>query len=188
MPEPPAQPTETLYPFERPPWNSAWRWWVLTLAVLVIEYDAASVILFPVFFVLPVLLITWNGRLSRALPAVIALGAIRFVFHLHRGLPWGLVGALINAVVRCAVLSLLAVLTAHVARHARAMRHRVRLREGMLPICGFCKDLRNDAGERIQPENHISRPSEAQFTTGICPDCAQRQYSAYREQHGARRA
>ena len=186
MSAPTAQPAETLYPFERRPWNSAWLWWLLTVAVLVVDYYAAAVILFPVFFVLPVLLIAWNGRLSRALLAVAALCAIRIVFHFHWGLPWGLAAALINAAIRCAVLSLLAVLTSRVATHTRGMRRRVRLLEGMLPICGFCKDIRDDADGWVKLENYISRHSEAQFTTGICPDCARRQYGEYLEKRGAR--
>ena len=188
MSAPTVQPAETLYPFECPPWNSLWLWWLLTVAVLVAVYYAAAVILFPVFFVLPVLLIAWNGRLARALLAVAALCAIRIVFQFHWGLPWGLAAALVNAAVRYAVLSLLAVLTARVATHTRVMRRRVRMLEGMLPICGFCKDIRDDAGGWVKLENYISRHSAAQFTTGICPDCARQHYGAYLEKHGARHA
>jgi hypothetical protein len=154
----------------------------------VADYYSATVILFPVFFVLPVLLIAWHGRLSRALFAVGVLCVARLIFAWTSGMPWSVAVALINAAIRGAVLSLLAVLTARVASHSREMRRHVRLLEGMLPICGFCKDIRSDAGTWVKLENYISSHSEAQFTTGICPDCARLHYSAYLEKRGAARS
>ena len=47
---------------------------------------------------------------------------------------------------------------------------------GFLPICSHCKKIRNDKGYWDQIETYISRHSEAKFTHGICPDCAQELY------------
>ncbi len=47
---------------------------------------------------------------------------------------------------------------------------------GLLPICGSCKKIRNDKGYWEQIEAFIRQRSEAQFSHGICPDCARRQY------------
>lgn len=44
---------------------------------------------------------------------------------------------------------------------------------GLLPICSSCKKIRDDGGYWSQLEAYISRHSEAQFTHGICPDCAE---------------
>ncbi len=155
--------------------------WLLAGAVLIADFYTPPVILFPIFFILPVLLIAWHDRLSRALLAVALLCAVRISFHFHWGLPWGLAAVFINAAIRWAVLSLVAILTSRVANHTRTMRRRVRQLEGMLPICGFCKDIRDDAGGWVKLENYISRHSEAQFTTGVCPGCAEKHYSAYLE-------
>ena len=155
--------------------------WLLAVAVLIADYFTPPVILFPIFFILPVLLIAWHDRLARALQAVVILCLVRISFHFHWGLPWGLAPVLINSVIRCAVLSLVALLTSRVAANTRTMRHRVRQLEGMLPICGFCKDIRDDAGDWIKLENYISRHSEAEFTTGICPECAEQHFSAQLE-------
>ena len=43
--------------------------------------------------------------------------------------------------------------------------------KGLLPICSFCKKVRNDNGYWEQVEVYIRDHSEAQFTHGFCPDC-----------------
>jgi Cache domain len=50
---------------------------------------------------------------------------------------------------------------------------------GMLPICSSCKKIRDDKGYWQQIESYIQSHSEAQFSHGICPDCAKRMYSEY---------
>lgn len=43
---------------------------------------------------------------------------------------------------------------------------------GLLPICACCKKIRDDKGYWNQLEVYISRHSDADFTHGICPECA----------------
>jgi hypothetical protein len=43
---------------------------------------------------------------------------------------------------------------------------------GLLPICANCKKIRDDRGYWNQLESFISRNSKAEFSHGICPDCA----------------
>jgi len=42
---------------------------------------------------------------------------------------------------------------------------------GLLPICMYCKKIRNDKQYWQQVEGYISEHSEAQFSHGVCPDC-----------------
>jgi phosphoserine phosphatase RsbU/P len=42
---------------------------------------------------------------------------------------------------------------------------------GLLPICAYCKKIRNDQNYWQQVEIYVSEHSEAQFSHGICPDC-----------------
>ena len=44
---------------------------------------------------------------------------------------------------------------------------------GLLPICATCKKIRDEQGAWNPLEVFISEHSEADFTHGICPDCAQ---------------
>jgi AmiR/NasT family two-component response regulator len=50
---------------------------------------------------------------------------------------------------------------------------------GLLPICASCKRIRDDHGYWQQVEIYIREHSEADFTTGICPECAKRLYPDY---------
>ncbi len=50
---------------------------------------------------------------------------------------------------------------------------------GMLPICASCKNIRDDKGYWNQIETYIRNHSEAQFTHGICPECAKKLYPDY---------
>jgi GAF domain-containing protein len=45
--------------------------------------------------------------------------------------------------------------------------------EGFLPICSYCKKIRDDQNYWQQVETYIERHSEALFTHSICPDCFQ---------------
>lgn len=42
---------------------------------------------------------------------------------------------------------------------------------GILPICSYCKQIRNDEGYWQQVEEYISEHSEALFSHGVCPSC-----------------
>ncbi len=50
---------------------------------------------------------------------------------------------------------------------------------GMLPICSHCKKIRDDTGYWHQIEVFIDDHSDAQFSHGICPDCAHKIYPDY---------
>jgi hypothetical protein len=47
---------------------------------------------------------------------------------------------------------------------------------GLLPICSTCNKIRDDKGYWQMLEKYISSHSEAQFSHGICPDCANHLY------------
>jgi sigma-B regulation protein RsbU (phosphoserine phosphatase) len=46
--------------------------------------------------------------------------------------------------------------------------------QGLLPICCYCKKVRNDQNYWEQVEQYISGHSEVQFSHGVCPDCYQK--------------
>lgn len=43
--------------------------------------------------------------------------------------------------------------------------------EGILPICSYCKKIRNEENQWIRIEEFIEDKTEAEFSHGICPDC-----------------
>ena len=48
---------------------------------------------------------------------------------------------------------------------------------GLLPICANCKKIRDDHGYWKQIEEYIESHSEALFSHGLCPDCADKLYA-----------
>jgi sigma-B regulation protein RsbU (phosphoserine phosphatase) len=47
--------------------------------------------------------------------------------------------------------------------------------QGLLPICSWCKKIRDDQNYWRQVEDYITRYAGVSFTHGICPDCLDRQ-------------
>jgi len=43
--------------------------------------------------------------------------------------------------------------------------------QGIIPICAYCKKIRDDQGSWSQLEVYINQHSEADFSHGICPEC-----------------
>jgi DNA-binding NtrC family response regulator len=60
----------------------------------------------------------------------------------------------------------------HSAKEIKTLR-------GFLPICAGCKKIRDDQGYWTQIETYISDHTEAEFSHGLCPECAQRLYGNY---------
>lgn len=48
--------------------------------------------------------------------------------------------------------------------------------QGFIPICAKCKNIRDDKGYWNGIEDYISRHTEAQFSHGLCPACAEELY------------
>jgi len=53
---------------------------------------------------------------------------------------------------------------------------KVKALEGILPICASCKMIRDENGRWNQIESYIRDRSTAEFSHGICPDCAKKLY------------
>ncbi|MBU0613739.1 PAS domain S-box protein [Patescibacteria group bacterium] len=52
----------------------------------------------------------------------------------------------------------------------------VKTLSGLLPICSWCKKIRDDKGYWSQVENYIGKHSEIAFSHGVCPDCMKKHY------------
>lgn len=52
----------------------------------------------------------------------------------------------------------------------------VKTLQGLLPICASCKNIRDDNGYWHQVESYVREHTDAQFSHGICPDCARKLY------------
>ena len=152
-------------------------WGALAALVTWIDYRTGPYLQFPFLFVFPVLLAGWFNGLLPALSLALVLPAIRlwFVVSLWT-VPWSTGDAILNSVVRAAVLGTIAFLTARTARQTRALSREVRMLEGLLPICSYCKRIRDDDNRWHAIEAYIGQRTEARFSHGVCPDCAREHF------------
>ncbi len=51
------------------------------------------------------------------------------------------------------------------------LENQIKQLKGIIPICSYCKKIRNDEASWQQLETYISAHSEALFSHGICPTC-----------------
>ena len=58
----------------------------------------------------------------------------------------------------------------------RTQERELKVLRGLLPICAHCKKIRDDQGYWRQIESYIRQHTEADFSHGICPQCAESIY------------
>ena len=127
---------------------------------------------FPALVILPVLIAAWNPGFFAAAAIGLALGLRRL---LATDLPGGsetLTSDAIKAVLQAFVFTPIAFLTRLVAVQTRALREEVRQLQGLLPICGFCKAIRDGQGRWRKRQSYVTEPSQVSFTHGLCPEGA----------------
>ena len=57
------------------------------------------------------------------------------------------------------------------AERILALQHEVRQLRGLLPICSYCKKIRDDRNIWTQLEQYVTEHSGALFSHSLCPDC-----------------
>ncbi len=57
----------------------------------------------------------------------------------------------------------------------------IRVLKGILPICSFCKKIRDDQSKWQDMETYITERSNAQFSHSFCPECGEKHYGDYLE-------
>jgi hypothetical protein len=153
-------------------------WWVpVTAILLAIDYRTAIYTEFPVGYVIPVAIAAWYSGRRPALALAVVNPAVHVVFQLFFWTQAGSVAILLfAATLRCAAVCVLAFWLSRLSEHERELYHHVETLEGLLPICAFCKSIRNDAGDWERLEKYISKRSDAQFSHGFCPSCQKKHY------------
>jgi hypothetical protein len=56
------------------------------------------------------------------------------------------------------------------------LKEKVKILEGMLPICAGCKKIRDENSSWIQIEQYINAHTHADFSHSVCPDCGIKLY------------
>jgi len=165
----------------------------LSVAILgLIDFVTGYEISFSVFYLAPVAFVTWfagkrAGLRIALLSAMVWLAADASAGHSfpHVLIPlWNAAvrfGFFIVTVVLLSKLHLIIYEQAALIKYLQEARDEAKKLTGLIPICAWCKRVRDDEGYWKQVELYISEHSEASFTHAICPECKQKWEEEARE-------
>jgi len=154
--------------------------WIVLVAWLDVQ-TGLQLKLGPIYF-LPVLLAAWQGgTLAGVLAALVAAAVWRgtdMVGHPGAAQGWILFWDGSIHLFSFVAVSLFVSWARSLVMRERALVHdlsevlaSVRELEGLLPMCAWCKKVRDDQGYWQQIETYISAHTKADWTHGICPEC-----------------
>ncbi len=63
---------------------------------------------------------------------------------------------------------------------SRSKEEEIHLLQNILPICSWCKKIRDDEGFWSQLEAYFHKNTDVQFSHGICPDCMKKEQAKIR--------
>ena len=143
------------------------------LAVLLLDLLTGPFLLFPILFVLPVTLSAWfsSPRAAYILAVLLPLG--RFFIAVFVDKPAPLIYMVANALIRVAVLVLLAFLVGRTARQTKALREQV---AGLVTVCAWSRTVEYK-GEWISFEEYLKRRFNLDTSHGISPAEAQKAFA-----------
>jgi phosphoserine phosphatase RsbU/P len=58
----------------------------------------------------------------------------------------------------------------------------IKVLRGILPICAWCKKVRNDENYWERLEGYLGQHTDLRFTHGMCPECSEREIAAFLKQ------
>jgi GAF domain-containing protein len=105
-------------------------------------------------------------------PEALPLGTLCVIDHQPRNLNEGQIRAL-ESLARQVVTQM--ELRRVSARLAQAVE-KIALMEGLIPICSYCKSIRNDAGFWSSVEAFIKEHADVEFTHGVCQACIEQHF------------
>jgi len=155
-------------------------WIGIAIILLAADYFAGPFIQFPVTYLIPISLASWYSDRRWGLAFSITMPLTRFVYNIaFWTIPWTIVEASVNCIIRITVFTLFSILINRLAIRTRSLNKEVDLLTGLLPICSFCKKIRDDKNQWQPIKEYISKRSEASFSHGVCPECAEKHYGQY---------
>jgi hypothetical protein len=147
-----------------------------------IDFVSGYEISFSIFYLGPIMLVGWlvgrrAGMLVSVISAVVWLVADVTGGHTftHPLIPFW------NAVVRLGFFTIVVIMLSrlkvtHDAQETligelREAMDNIKVLSGLVPICAWCKKVRDDEGYWQQVEAYVASHSDATFTHAICPEC-----------------
>jgi hypothetical protein len=150
-------------------------WFILSVVIITLDYFTGPYLRLQILYIIPVFLASWFSGRRWGLVLSCGLPLVRIIFRFLWAIPWGIGETISNAVIYIIIFSLLVFLIGH-EKQRQSLLKEVRILRGLLPICSFCKRIRNRDNNWEPLENYIAEHSEAEFSHGFCPECAKEHY------------
>lgn len=150
-------------------------WLMLSALSVAVDYLTGPAYNFPLLVAIPIVFSTWYSgkRWGISIGIVITFGEIFITTLWAPGISNTTIIAFITA--RLLVLFSFIIFVDMIVKQ----RSEIRMLSGLLPICSFCKRIRDDNGNWIVLEKYIHDHSEAEFSHSLCPDCAEKHYGKF---------
>lgn len=151
----------------------------LSVAIFILDTSIPLGVAGGVPYILVVLLSLWSPR--KNLPIYMAIGGsiltiIGFYSSPAGGELWKVIFNRSLALLAIWATAILSAQRNKIQQEREKALLDLKILSGFLPICASCKKIRDDDGYWNQIETYIRDHSEAEFSHGICPDCAKKLY------------
>jgi hypothetical protein len=145
---------------------------LFSIVVLWVDLQAGPLIRMPALLIIPVMIFTWYFGIVAGGVLAIGLPIVRVCLEWEIPKLWTNQYSMINATIVVFVFCIVVFLVHFI----KLQKHHIKVLQGFLPICSFCKKIRTKEDTWEQLEQYISKNSDAKFTHSLCPACAKEQY------------
>ena len=152
------------------------------ITIVAADLMTGSPIRLTVFYLVPIFLISWKLGRSPGVAAAIVCGIVWAALDFAGSSFDVILSEAFNLFMKVGVFVAFAVITSRVridieeqtklnVQLTRALAE-VNQLSGLLPICAWCKKIRDESGNWYPIETYVAMNSGVDFSHGICPDCA----------------
>lgn len=162
---------------------------LFTIMILLLDLSIPLGVAIGVLYIFPILLSLWSqGKGFTVFVAVVSSAFVIGVFFYQPPVAemWKVLfnrALSLFAILITATLGLqrmkIAIEREQALRDREKTLENLKILGGLLPICASCKKIRDDEGYWNDVAVYITDNSEAEFTHGICPECAEKLYPGY---------
>lgn len=155
----------------------------LLSAILLVDEVAPAEVEFSAFYLLPVIFLAWSRGTREGLAMGLLAGAVWYGHDVQTGRLhasewlrlWDEVNHLLSYLLAAWVVGALrrqVLVQQGLNQQLSAAMAEVRELEGLLPVCAWCHNIRDDEGRWHTMEVFLSTRTKASTTHGICPNCS----------------
>ena len=150
------------------------------------DYVSGEKFDFFVFYLIPIALATWYGGRAAGITLAIVSAAAWFQSDIMSQRSYSLLIGSWDTIMRLIAFLAVAVTLSWIrsdllelqvmnGKLTKAMAE-IKQLEGILPMCTFCRKIRNNENRWVSLERYISEHSNAQISHGMCPYCYKKHY------------